>query len=106
MHGFPGSSVGGELVCNKGDPFYSWVGKIPWRRDRLPTPVFLGIPDDLDSKESACIVGDLGSISALGRSTGGEHGNPSQYSCLENPHGERSLVLQIMGFQSLTQLSD
>ena len=23
--------------------FGSWVGKIPWRRDRLPTPVFLGL---------------------------------------------------------------
>ena len=24
--------------------FNPWVGKIPWRRDRLPTPVFLGFP--------------------------------------------------------------
>ena len=36
-------------------------------------------------KESACSVGDLGSISGLGRSPGGGHGNPLQYSCLENP---------------------
>ena len=28
----------------------------------------------------------------LGRSPGGGHGNPSQYSCLENPQGQRSLV--------------
>ena len=28
----------------------------------------------------------------LGRSPGGRHGNPLQYSCLENPHGQRSLV--------------
>ena len=28
----------------------------------------------------------------LGRSPGGEHGHPLQYSCLENPHGQRSLV--------------
>ena len=28
----------------------------------------------------------------LGRSPGGEHGNPLQYSCLENPHGQRNLV--------------
>ena len=27
----------------------------------------------------------------LGRSPGGRHGNPLQYSCLENPHGEKSL---------------
>ena len=43
-------------------------------------------------KESACIVGDLGSIHGLGRSPGGGHGNPLQYSRLENPHGQRSLA--------------
>ena len=32
----------------------SWVGKIPWRRDRLPTPVFLGFPCGSTGKESAC----------------------------------------------------
>ena len=35
-------------------------------------------------------MGNLGSISGLGRSPGGGHGNPLQYSCLENPHGQRS----------------
>ena len=43
-------------------------------------------------KESACNVGDLGLIPGLGRSPGGEHGNPLQYSCLENPHELRSLA--------------
>ena len=42
-------------------------------------------------KESACNVGDLGSIPGLGRSPGEGHGNPLQYSCLENPHGQRNL---------------
>ena len=37
-------------------------------------------------------VGDLGSIPGLGRFPGGGHGNPLQYSCLENPHEQRSLV--------------
>ena len=32
------------------------------------------------------------SVPGLGRSPGGGHGNPLQYSCLENPHGQRSLV--------------
>ena len=45
-----------------------------------------------DGKESACIEGDLGLIHGSGRSPGGEHGNPLQYSCLENPHGQRSLA--------------
>ena len=43
-------------------------------------------------KEFSCNVGDLGWISGLGRSSGGGHGNPLQYSCLENPLGQRNLV--------------
>ena len=46
------------------------VGKFPWRRDRLPTPVFLGFPGGFDGKESAHNVGDLGLIPGLGRSPG------------------------------------
>ena len=49
-------------------------------------------PGGSDSKESVCKAGDLGSITGLARSPGGGHGNPLQYSCLENPHGQRSLV--------------
>ena len=52
----------------------------------------MGFPGGSDGKESACIVGDLGSIPGLGRSPGEGHGNPLQYSYLENPHGKRSLV--------------
>ena len=37
-------------------------------------------------------IRDVGSIPGLGRSHGEGHGNPLQYSCLENPHGERSLA--------------
>ena len=37
-------------------------------------------------------VRDAGSIPGSGRSSGGGHGNPPQYSCLENPHGQRSLA--------------
>ena len=46
--------------------FDSWVWKIPWRRDRLPTPVFLGFPCGSAGKESTCNAGDLGSIPGLG----------------------------------------
>ena len=66
--------------------------KFPWRRDRLPTPVFLGFPGGSDGKESTCNVGDLGLIPRLGRFPGEGHGNPLQYSCLENPHGQRGLA--------------
>ena len=57
---------------------------IPWRRDRLPTPVFLGFTCDSAGKESACNVGDQGSIPGLGRSPGEEKGYPLQYPGLEN----------------------
>ena len=43
-------------------------------------------------KESACNVGDLGLIPGLGRSPGRGHGTCLQYSCLENPHGQRRLA--------------
>ena len=53
----------------------------------------MGFPGGLDGKESVCRdARDLGSIPRLGRSPGGGHDNPLQYSCLENPHGQRSLA--------------
>ena len=68
----------------------SWVGKI-WKRGRLHIPVLLGFAGCSD-KESACNVGNLGLIPGLGRSPGGGHGDPLQYSCLEYPHGQWSLA--------------
>ena len=61
-----------------------------------------GFPGDSDCKESACNAGDLGSVPGLGRSLGGGHGNPLQYSCLENPMDSGACGLQSMG----TQLSN
>ena len=45
----------------------------------------LSFPGGSDGKESTCNVGDLGSIPGSRRSPGGEHRDPPQYSCLENP---------------------
>ena len=73
------------------------AGEVPLEKDRLPTPVFLGFADGSVGKESACHAGDLGSVPGLGRSPGGGHSNPLQYSCLENPHGQRSLAGYIPG---------
>ena len=53
---------------------------------------YSGFPGGSNSKESACNVGDLGSIPGLEGSSGGGHGNLLQYSCLENPPRQRSLV--------------
>ena len=73
--------------------FDSWVRKIHWRMDRLPTPVSLGFPCGSSGKESACSVRDLGLILGFGRSPGEGKGYPLQYSSLENS-------------ESWTQLSD
>ena len=86
--GFPGSSAGKEFACNCRRPqFNSWDGKILWRRDRLPTPVFLSFPGGSAGKESACSVGDLHLISGLERSPGEGNSYPLQYSGLENCMG-------------------
>jgi len=45
-----------------------------------------------DLPANAGDIRDVGLIPELGRSLEGGHGNPLQYSCLENPHGKRSLV--------------
>ena len=52
----------------------------------------LGFPGGSDSKVSAHNAGDPGLIPGWGRSPGEGNGNPLQYSCLENPHGQRSLA--------------
>ena len=73
------------------------------RRDRPPTPVFLGFPGGSAGKESACNVGDLGSVPGLGRSPGEGIGYPLQYSRLENPmdyivHGVLKIWTQLSNF--------
>ena len=101
--GFPDSSVGKETTCNADDPrSIPGEGKIHWRRDRLPAPVFLSFLCGSAGKESAYNARDLGSIPGLGRSPGEGKGYPLQYSGLENSkdrivHG---------GPKSWTQLSD
>ena len=59
----------------------------------------MGFPGSSVSKESACSVGDLGSIPELGRSHGEGNGYPLQYSCLkilwtEEPGGLQSMESQ------------
>ena len=51
-----------------------------------------GFAGGSDGKESACNVGNLGSIPGLGRCPGRRHGNPLQYSCLVDPQGQRRLA--------------
>ena len=74
----------------------SMVSHSPWRRKESDTTkrlLFLSVDGYLgcfrvlaNVNSAACNAGDLGSI------LGGGHGNPLQYSCLENPHWQRSLA--------------
>ena len=75
------SSVGKKIRLQCRRPrFDSWVGKICWRRDRLPTSVFLVSSCGSAGKASA---GDLGSIPGLGRSLGeGDSGLENSIECI------------------------
>ena len=66
MYVLSGASLVKNLPAIRESPVQFWFGEIPWRRERLPTPVFMGFPADSDGKESACNAGDLGSIPGLG----------------------------------------
>ena len=62
-----------------------------------------GLPGDSNGKKPTCNVGDLGLISGSGRSPGGGHGNPLQYSFLENPmdRGAWQVILLHFHFKAL-----
>ena len=88
--GFPDNSTGKKICLQCRRPWFnSWFGKIHWRRDRLPTLVFLDFPGGSDGKESACNVGDLDLIPGLGRLPGEGKGYPLQYSGLEKSMGSQ-----------------
>ena len=57
----------------------------------------MGFPGGSDGKESAYNVGDLGLTPGSGRSPGGGHGNPLQYSCLENPMNRGAWKAKVYG---------
>ena len=101
--GFPHSSAAKESAYNAGEPgLIPGSGRSGWRRDRLPTPVFLSFPGVSAGKESACNVGDLGLIPGLERYTGEGKGYPLQISGLEN-----SMDYLVYGVaKSQTRLSD
>ena len=74
-----------------------------WKQLRCPSC----FPGGSDGIESACNVENLGSVLGSGRSPGEGNGYPLQYSCLENTHGQRSLVDYSHGFtKSQTRLSN
>ena len=69
-----------QILLQREEKNYKVIVEIKW--------TIKGFPDGSDSKESTCKSGDTrdtGLIPGLGRSPGGGHGNPLQYSCHENP---------------------
>ena len=104
----PGGSSCKEPTCQCRRPWFDpWVGKIPWRRDRLPTPVFLGFLGSSDCKEFTCNSGDPGLIPGLGRSFWRREGQPTPVFLPGESHGQRSLVDYSHGVaKSRTQLSN
>ena len=66
----------------------------------------MGFPGGSDSKESTCNAGDMGSVPGLGRSPGEGHGNPLQYSCLENPRRQRSLAGVVPGVSESDMMTE
>ena len=76
-----------HFIWKSGPSFFDFLNlhsQICWRRDRLPTPVFLGFPSGSVGKESACNMGHLGLNPGLGRSPGEGKAYPLQYSGLES----------------------
>ena len=127
-----GASLVAQTVKSLPEMQIPWVRKIPWRKVRLPTPVFLSGEfhgqrslvgyNPWGHKESDTIewltlwasqvalvvknqpanagdIWDIGSTPGSGRSSGGECGNPLQYSCLENPVDGEPGGLESIGSQ-------
>ena len=104
--GFPGSSAGKESTCSAGNPgSIPGSGKIHWRSNRLPTPVFLGLSGGSDGKESmweTCVR------SLCWEKYPGEGNSyPLQYSGLENPMDREAWRTTVYGIaKSWTWLND
>ena len=82
--------------------FDSWVGKIPLRRDRLPTPVFLVFPGGSVGKESACNAGDLGWEDPLekGKATHSSSGLENSTDCIDHGVAKSRIGLSDFHFSS------
>ena len=89
--GFPGTSAGKESACNAGDPSLI-PGSTRSPGEGLGYPLHYSWAAFMAQIVNNPPVGHLGLIPGSGRSPGGGHGNPFQYFCLENPHGQRSLM--------------
>ena len=98
-----GSSRGSSAMRETPIQFLAW--EVPLEKGTaLPTPAFLDSPGVSEGNEPACNTGDLSSFPWLGRSPGGRHDNPFQYSCLENSMDRGAWqAIQSLGSQRVRQ---
>ena len=90
-----------------GDNFFFQTQQVLLHLYLLVPSQTMSFPGGSDGKASAYNAGDLGSIPGSGRSPGEGHGNPLQYSCLENPIDRGTWWTTVCGVaKSQTQLSD
>ena len=105
LYNYPGVFQGPALQINDEKQCYVNMfmfipGRGILRKILLAFGLKEGFPGGSEGKESSCNVGDLDSISELGRSPGGRHENPLQYFCLENsPVTKEPGRLQSVGSQ-------
>ena len=106
VEGFPGSSTDKDSAYNTGDPsLIHRLGISP--REGTGYPLQYSSTSLVAQTIFYCNTGDLGLIPELGRSPRGVLSYPLQYSCLENPHGQMSLVVTGHGIaKTWTQLGD
>ena len=107
IRGPSGASLVAQLVKNPPAMQETPVWFLGWEdllKGQATHSVFMGFSGGSDGKESTCKAGHLSSIPGLGWSLGGGHGNLLQYSCLENPHRQRSLAGYYWVAQSRTGL--
>ena len=91
----PWCPAGEVWVCSAylSKPFLASRNTVPFSFCiRYPANITMELPRWLSGKESACQCRRCGFNPWVGMIPGGGNGNPLQYSCLENHHGQRSLV--------------
>ena len=108
MECFPGSSAEKRihLQCTW---FDSWVRKIPWRRDRLPTPIFLGFLCGSAGKEDACNAGRPGFDPWVGKIPWRREGLPTpvfwpgEFQGLYSPWGCKQWDMTVISLSLVAQ---
>ena len=83
--GSPDNSAGKESTCNAGDPSWFLGWEDPLEKGQAPHSSILGLPWWLNWWRICLQCRRPGFHPWVGRSLGAGHGNPLQYSCLENP---------------------